>query len=95
MDDFGISENNSTFQEDMASVSQNTDDMMCEKIFNFLNEVDNGWSVSSQDDPFVVIRNSDGKQFIFPQGGVPTVKLLTYSVALSLESDDSKDQRYV
>ena len=29
-----------------------------------MNDIVNGWSVSTQNDPIIVTRNSDGKQFI-------------------------------
>ena len=39
------------------------------KNFDFSDEVDNGWHVSTQDSPFLVTRNSDGKQFVVGKGG--------------------------
>ena len=47
---------------DMSKKSR--DDEMCEKVFDFSGQVDNGWSVSTQDDPIIVTRNSDGKKFV-------------------------------
>ena len=36
---------------------------MCEKIFDFTDDYDNGYTVSTQDDPFIVTHKSDGKVF--------------------------------
>ena len=46
---------------DMAKeVSQ---DEMCNQIFDFSDYVDNGYTVSTQDNPFIVTMKSDRKQF--------------------------------
>ena len=39
-------------------------DEMCQHIFDFSNDVDNSYSVSMQDDPIILTRKCDGKQFI-------------------------------
>ena len=57
---------NEVVQEEIVKTLQlsPTSEKMCDKVFNCCgDEVDNGWSVSTQDSPIVVTRNSDGKQF--------------------------------
>ena len=49
---------------DLSKLSPKTE-RMCGKVFDFSDDVDNSWSVSTQDFPIVVTRNSDGKQFLF------------------------------
>ena len=46
-----------------ATATEVTTDEMCCKVFDFSEEVDNGWSVSTQNDPIVVTCNSDGQKF--------------------------------
>ena len=48
----------------VVSIQEVDEEEMCAKVFDFSDEVDNGWSVSTQNDPHVVTRNRDGKQFL-------------------------------
>ena len=45
-----ISEVKANSQEDMANISQTTDDLMCEKVLDFSYDVNNSWSVSTRED---------------------------------------------
>ena len=56
-------------KELLKAILSEEDEAMCGKIFDFKNDVDNGWSVSTQDNPLIATRNSDGKQFIVKSGG--------------------------
>ena len=56
-------------QNDLLNIGNEiSQEDMCSKVFDFLNDHDNGWSVSSQKNPFIVTRNSDGKQFVIGHG---------------------------
>ena len=44
-------------------------DAMCSHIFDFSNDVDNGYIVSTHDDPIIVTRKSDGKKIVVPKSG--------------------------
>ena len=44
-------------------LSQNSE-IICSKIFDFSNDHDNGWSMSTRDSPIIVTCNFDGKQFV-------------------------------
>ena len=53
---------------DVTVLSQKSEEM-CEKIFDFAEDEDNCWSVSIQENPIIVTRNSDGKTFaVGPDG---------------------------
>ena len=45
-------------------VDEVSEDAMCSAVFDFSEEHDNGWTVSTQDNPTIVTRNSDGQQFV-------------------------------
>ena len=45
-----------------GQLSQKSEEM-CSKVYDFSEDHDNGWSVSTQNNPIIVTRNSDGEKF--------------------------------
>ena len=65
LEDVELSELSQGGKEEVESaVIVDGNDPMCEKVFDFGEEVDNGWTVSTQNDPIIVTRNHDGKKFV-------------------------------
>ena len=60
--DVSLSDNNSV-RDELNKLSPKTEEM-CRKVFDFSEDVDNGWSVSTQDANFLVTRNYDGQSFM-------------------------------
>ena len=49
-------------------IEQQRQDAMCEKVFDFSDDYDNSYTVSTQDNPIIVTRKSDGKVFTVGNG---------------------------
>ena len=64
LDEFVLSPVSDNKVKDIEEVVEKSQSEMCEKIFDFSDDVDNGWSVSTQDNPTIVTRNVDGKSFV-------------------------------
>ena len=60
--DVSLSDNNLVTDE-LNKLSPKTE-RMCHKVFDFSEDVDNSWSVSTQDANFLVTHNYDGQSFI-------------------------------
>ena len=70
---------------DLTKMSQESNDM-CDKIFDFSDDHDNGWSVLNDNVPFIVTRKSDGKVFTVARDEKPSVDNVTIGQEI-----DSKD----
>ena len=108
--DVSVSDSSILTARDLAKLhSYNVDqNEMCSKIFDFSEgPLNNGWTVQSQDnadDPFIVTRNNDGKQFVvgegfcepideFPKSKVTTDDKRFESVVTDADVDRSKNKR--
>ena len=82
--DFGdiiVSDTNECERRDLEKLAVEAQNDMCQKIFDFSNDVDNGWKVSTQENPIIVTRKSDGEQFVVGSSGTSDYP----------EGDESKD----
>ena len=84
--------------EDKSAIDVNVllqrSEEMCEKIFDFAEDEDNGWSVSTQENPILVTRNSDGKAFTLGPDGTKNDLCQEYedkSVLLPLSRELERD----
>ena len=67
-------------------------DEMCEKIFDFSDDYDNGYRVSTQDDPILVTRKSDGKVFTVGDSKATVAEhIIDINSALPANYDAEKD----
>ena len=71
--DFDLSDVHVLNAQDLAKINDYKFDQkaMCEKIFDFTEgPINNGWTVenATNDGPYTVTRNSDGKQFVVGEG---------------------------
>ena len=64
MGDIIASDTNDAEKRDLNKLAMEAQSEMCEQIFDFEGDTDNGWSVSTQSNPHIVTRHSDGKQFL-------------------------------
>ena len=58
-----VTEHSAMERQDFENAVRSNQDEMCEWIFDFKSDVDNGLSVSTQEDPIIVTRHSDGEKF--------------------------------
>ena len=90
---FNVSDNSASEQRDMQQFSDEVQNSMCKKIFDFSEDVDNGWSVSTQNDPIIVTRNRDGKQFVI--NGADDTSAEQHKVNEEIDENLSKSQENV
>ena len=68
--DVSLSEVTESERNDLEKLSEEVakqkQDEMCSRIFDFSDDIDNGYTVSTQDNPIIVTRKSDGMQVVVP-----------------------------